>query len=223
MLSKEKEKEKILLKKELGEKSYKALLDVGGGTGELTKDVLYQFDKVDVVEPDKDFKKYHKKSNTSFHNTTIEKFKFTQKYDVIIASHVFPYIKEADRKGVLRRLVKRVGSGGKLIIFEMTVEGKLGQIKRLAYGKPIVSAYDTLLPYIHEMQYNIDERLFIPKFTAVSERDIMLVLRFFAEKELNSFKKRRRIIHMFLQQNMYDYQKKQYVLPLRNKMTVINL
>lgn len=51
----------------------------------------------------------------------------------------------------------------------------------------------------------------------------MLVLQFFAEKELASFEKSQRVLHAYLQQYAYDYQKKQYVLPLRNKMTVISL
>jgi len=117
-------KEILALKKP----SYKILLDVGAGNGDLTETYFSLFDKAVLLEPTQTF---YERLLERFPSATImqikaEDFKTDESYfDLIVASHVLYYV--AKPYEVIDHLLSALSEGGRLVI--VLVDKDCGHLK----------------------------------------------------------------------------------------------
>lgn len=96
------------------------ILDIGCGTGQLISEISEQFPFVDYLGIDvaKNMIGVAKKNNSGerirFMNVSVDDFSCSEKFDIIICTHAFPYF--PDKKGAMQKMSALCNQGGKVII-----------------------------------------------------------------------------------------------------------
>lgn len=117
--------------------SYKKLLDVGAGNGDLTRHIIDSFQRVVLLEP---AEVLYKQLQTRFPqaqivNATLEDFSLTENFDFILASHVFIYISHIDQ--AITKLFSNLNQEGKIVIIMLDNESPY--LKFITHFTPEVS------------------------------------------------------------------------------------
>lgn len=100
-----------------------SVLDIGGGTGNFSKVIydLFPNAKIDIIEPSSGMialaKEKMPRTSTSFHETTLQKFKVRQQYDIVICVHAL-YLME-NPKLQIPKMHELVKAGGHLLICDI--------------------------------------------------------------------------------------------------------
>lgn len=102
-----------------------SLLDIGSGNGEFLEQIISSVGPVKqfnmtLIEPSQDLfntlQARFKDRSTEVINTTFDAFKITQKYDVIIAAHLFYHFPGDEWASLLQRMIDLLNPKGKLLI-----------------------------------------------------------------------------------------------------------
>lgn len=115
-----------------------SVLDAGCGRGEYASAMAKYFKKVVGVEPQKNAydyatKNYSKQKNLKFYNSTVEDFKTTEKFDLVISLTVFEHV--AKRKQFFDRIFSSLEKDG---VLYLTAPNKYWIFEQ-HYGLPFLS------------------------------------------------------------------------------------
>ena len=107
------------LLKELSKLVSGSVLEVGAGTGNLTKNLLVNpnISKLDIIEPDENLiNKFKQKFTIPIKKADGIKYKVKVKYDYIISSFVYHHIPDSDKFKFLENQYSHIKNRGKIII-----------------------------------------------------------------------------------------------------------
>ena len=96
------------------------ILDVGCGIGELCHDISHQYPTVNITGIDPSSKMIQRSKSLHFANNInficghIEDLPTEKKFDLIISTHAFPYIK--DKSKFLNEVKKRLNTDGRILL-----------------------------------------------------------------------------------------------------------
>ena len=96
------------------------ILDVGCGIGELCHDISFQFPTVNIMGIDPSPKMIKRAKNIHFSNNInyicghIENLPEEKKFDLIVSTHSFPYVK--DKSDFLAEVKKRLKPNGRILL-----------------------------------------------------------------------------------------------------------
>jgi trans-aconitate methyltransferase len=115
---------------------FPASLDVGGGTGELTKVLDELSDHLTAVEIESEFaqKLREKFPNANVVQASLEDFEVESKYDLIFVSHVLYYIPCEKWLTTVQKIIGNLSPSGKLVLILNTDEGDWWQT--ISHFKP---------------------------------------------------------------------------------------
>jgi 2-polyprenyl-3-methyl-5-hydroxy-6-metoxy-1,4-benzoquinol methylase len=217
----EKKKEADTLRKILKNKKRGSLLDVGGGNGYLSIALDDLFEEITVIEKNPMFKINHVNYRAKVFYAPIESIDIKTKFDVIIASHVFPYIKDQKKQFVLNKLKMLLKNNGFLIIIEMAKSGEIGFIKEMILRDKLISTHQIVTDLLKKQNTNYYETSIKPKITTSSAKELIKIIQFFTEKYNGHYEKSRENIIKYINNNLYIKEKNTYELNYVNKILVI--
>lgn len=163
------------------------LLDVGAGLGSLFRNEHMSLKRIVAVEKNGMFIEGISDQYDEVIHSTIEDLELNERFDVILMSHVFPYLEPVRFGELVTKLRSGLTKKGEILIFEMMGDGIVGDIKSLVLGKPFVSTYEKLVEVLGSMRLSHEERQFAVRVTCRSVEDAYRILAFFAEKYVDSF------------------------------------
>lgn len=216
----EKEKE-IKALKTIIQKKRKSLLDVGGGCGSISLALESLFDEITIIEKNGHFKKNYLNSKANVFHTSIEEFNTKEKFDIIIASHVFPYLDASTKQLVMTKLKSYLNDDGLLIIIEMTKIGQIGYIKEMILKDKLISTHELIKKLLAEQNIVYQELSIKPKLITQSAEDLVDVIKFFAEKYNGHYEKSREELIKYVSDKLYVKEKNIYQMDYINRIMVI--
>jgi 2-polyprenyl-3-methyl-5-hydroxy-6-metoxy-1,4-benzoquinol methylase len=119
--------EKVQQVSSLERKLTGTMLDVGPGQGTITSSLKPFFSRIDAVEENRSYCMQLKERGINVFNQRFESFESNERYDVVLASHIFTYFK--NKEEMLKKMYDLLRVGGRLFIFNMTYRGLLAVIK----------------------------------------------------------------------------------------------
>jgi SAM-dependent methyltransferase len=164
----------------------KSILDVGCGTGILTKNLINLGYNVEGLSPDINQKAvFTKNINAVFHNLTFEEFSRTEQYDCLIMSESAQYIRIEKIFENAKRALKK---GGYLMILDYFVlKNASGDLSKSGHD------YDIFMNYIKNSDFMvISKRDITESVTKTLDTGKMFVERVFKALEIGSEKIRDR-------------------------------
>lgn len=219
--SDEKSRELELIKKYLGLKQRKNLLDIGGGNAILTRGLYSYFDEIEVLEKNSDFKDNYKEKKFKLYLNSIEEFSTNNKFSIVIASHIFPYIEIEERGKILQKLIGFLEEGGILLILEMTRHGHLETIKRNIYEDDFKSTYEILKEIFILEKIKYKELTFRNRVSTDDLKKMIEIIGFFSEKYNGQFLRKKEMIGEYISKNLYNKKDDKYTLYYTNKLILI--
>jgi len=142
--------------------SCKSLLDIGAGDGTITQKIIKYFDEVYAVEKRNDCRLFLKALGIKMLCKDWTKFVETQKFDVILASHVFYYFPIPEWKTHISKMLKLLNDDGMLILITNSTNIEYSTFIKKTYPKIIgheftfASVVDNLdlVPETYEISIN---------------------------------------------------------------------
>ncbi len=155
------------------------------------------------------------------HNLSIEEFNSENKFNVIIASHIFPYVNIINQWKMLDKIISLLEKDGLLIIFEMTKKGIVGEIKNLILQRNFETTDEHLIKILKNKQIKCTQKIFNVSLSTKYCQDMLKVIMFFCEKYENKLLKKQDSVFKIIKQKMFLPQKRNYEMKYTNKMIII--
>jgi len=213
---------KIIIKeisKIIGEKEINNFLDIGAGTGELTKAIVQQFNIKNTIAIDRNIFDKRMDKNIVFLKKDWSNFTYPKKFDFILSAHSIAYLSYQQAEEAIKKIYDYLEKDGVAIIIVYDNKGNWPAFKKIFYPKYKLKkcTLDCIRPIISK--YNFIEKNFISRIYAKNLRQMMKIGRFLGEKHLSSYLKRKEEISTFFKK--FQRRDKTIVFPLRHKLFVL--
>lgn len=163
-----------LLKNGYALKNSDLILDVGGREGDIARS-LHKGKNIHLVDPDPTLKVPFQPGR--YWNKRIQDIELTDKYSIIICSHVLGYLgTQHVQDSVFKKLLEALKPGGTLVLFYNTNEGYMNQLLEFSRKILVNGHYDYF-----------DEKLLAaldPEKYSVTKQDISFTLNYPSFKDL---------------------------------------
>jgi|GEM_PF-2015358 2-polyprenyl-3-methyl-5-hydroxy-6-metoxy-1,4-benzoquinol methylase len=176
-----------------------SLLDIGAGDGQLTKLLEKHFNHVFALEPSPllftKLKEKLESVNNTIINLPIEEFESDETFDVILASHVFQYIKNPS-ESILKIQSMLKDSGVLLVVFneeEGTFEKLKAHYKKYMVDESLIGSHknnsqqkNSILRTLLESHFSVTETSFTSNVEIPSVKDFISILDFIYDTDFQN-------------------------------------
>ena len=205
---------KIIFKKHIN-----SFLDIGSGSGELTKTIVKKFKIKNTIAIDRhNFdKKWFK--NIIFIKTDWLKFIYPKKFDFILSAHSMGYLSFKQAEKGIRKIYDYLDENGCAVIIVYDNQGNWPDFKKIFYPKNKLK--NITVDYIEQIisKYNFREKIFFTKIYAKNIKQMLQISRFLGEKYISSYLKENKKISIFLQK--FQKGNKTIVFPLKHRLFIL--
>lgn len=120
------------------------LLDVGAGSGKVAERLAPHFGALTLLEPNPNQIAGLKLDKATVHVEPLERFHSTEKYDVVLCSHVLYHVPLSDWAGFIDRMLTFVRPGGYCLLVMAAARGETYELcrdfsDRLIFGDHMIS------------------------------------------------------------------------------------
>jgi len=208
------------ISKELERNMIKTFLDIGAGSGELTRALISKLRVKKGVAIDVNNYIQQNGQKIIFTQEDWLNFSSPEKFDLILACHSIAYLSSRKIRKAIAKMYKFLNAKGKavIIIYNNGDKDAWLMFKKLFYPPKESYTIDYIRPII--INYQFKEKCFVTKVYADDVESMFRIGRFLAEKHLFSYLDRREEIKKFFEK--YQRRDKKIIFPLRHKMFILS-
>lgn len=153
------------------------LLEIGAGAGAISAKCQKDFSYIELIEPNPCFMEVIKKrfsnynqNNLKIINQFFDKYQVTQKFDLVMLSHVLYHVDKSKRKDFIKKAFECVDStnGGVLSINSLVKEGKHYELIEKYDTENSTSHSDEIQAYLNELgnSFTIERNKYTVRFSS---------------------------------------------------------
>lgn len=170
------------------------VIDVGCGAGEkiqYLKDYISSATGIEVLPDIVDFSIYNEVIIGDALSTLLP---IHNRAELVVASHILPYIQESQYGALLHNLLSWTKKQGYVVMFEMTGDGIIGQIKSEILGENLITSSDKFDIFLDKSHISHGAYHISADIEVESDEEMFMVIRFFCEKYGHKFARKQNYI-----------------------------
>ena len=205
--------------KQLNGKTISTFLDIGAGSGELTKALNAKLNIKKIVAIDKEIPVKKINHDIVFLKNDWVNFAYPERFDLILSCHSIAYLPSKQIKKAIEKIYNYLKPKGIaiIIIYNNSDKTVWSLFKKIFYPKGDVSTSSHIEPIINN--YPAKEKCFLTKVYSDNLEQMFQIGKFLAEKHLPLYLNKESEVKEFFKK--YQNQNKKIILPLEHKMFII--
>lgn len=206
--SNEKEKVEGALIEILNKYNPKTMLNIGAGFDSLSKSDQFpkSIEEMVIVEKNTSFVLSYSDPKIKIVHSTFELWESTEKYDVVLISHVLFYFN--DKKQAIEKVLSHLKENGIALFVVMTPSGDYKKIKDLVFdlqGKKYTYTHEKLTNALKELKADYEEIKIDCVMKANSDNELFKAMRLWFEMDLDNYYKYEKEVMALLSGNKADF------------------
>jgi SAM-dependent methyltransferase len=191
------------------------MLNIGAGFDTLSQLKLFpdSIKDITIVEKNTSYVSSYVDEKTTVIHSDFEKWSSTEKFDVILASHVLFYLK--DKKKAVEQVLSHLNEGGRAIFVLNKPNGNYKKLKDYVFGfqgKKYSYTYDKLVSALNEIDVKFEERDIECSIEARDGGELYKSMRLWFEMDLNNYYQHEKEIISLFPENKVEYTNTMFIV-----------